>query len=75
MQASWCLQAAEMTLSNSNDTVVWELSELLAADRRAKAFSKASVAGELAERSLGFETSRWHKLGDDADADADADKE
>lgn len=71
MQASWCLQAAEMTLSKSNDTVVWELNELLAADRRARAFSKASVAGELAERSLGFETSRWHKLGDDADADAE----
>jgi hypothetical protein len=75
MQASWCLRAAEMTLSKANDTVVWELNELLAADRRAKAFSEASVAGELAERSLGFETSRWEKLRDQSDADAEASAE
>ena len=75
MQASWCLRAAEMTLSKANDTVVWELNELLAADRRAKAFSEASVAGELAERSLGFETSRWEKLRDSTDTDAEASAE
>ena len=55
MRVNWCLRVVEMTLSKASDTVVWELNELLAADRRAKAFSEASVAGELADRPLGFE--------------------
>lgn len=61
-----------MTLSKANDTVVWELNELLAADRRAKAFSEASIAGDIAERSLGFETSHWQNLNDESNNEADA---
>jgi flagellar biosynthesis/type III secretory pathway protein FliH len=71
MRVNWCWQVAEMTLSKATDTVVWELSELLAADRRAKAFSEASLAGELSERSLGFEATQWQKLGEESDADAE----
>lgn len=58
----------ETILSKANDTVVWELNELLAADRRARAFSEASVAGEYAERSEGFEEAQWHTVGADSDA-------
>ena len=61
-----------MTLSKANDTVVWELNELLAADRRAKAFSEASIAGDIAERSLGFETSHWQNLNDESNNETDA---
>ena len=61
-----------MTLSEANDTVVWELNELLAADRRAKAFTEASIAGDLAERSLGFETSHWQNLDDESNNEAEA---
>jgi len=72
MRVNWCWQVAEMTLSKATDTVVWELNELLAADRRARAFSEASLAGDLSERSLGFEATQWHKLGDESDDDAEA---
>jgi len=75
MRVNWCLQVVEMTLSKAGDTVVWELNELLAADRRARAFSEASVAGELSGRPLGFETSRWQKLGDESDEDAEVSAE
>ena len=51
-----------MILSNPNEKVVWELNELLAADRRAKAFNEASVAGEYAERAEGFEEAHWQQL-------------
>ncbi|MDG1684250.1 MAG: FliH/SctL family protein [Luminiphilus sp.] len=61
-----------MTLSKANDTVVWELNELLAADRRAKAFTEASIAGDMTERSLGFETSHWQTLDDESNNEAEA---
>ncbi len=48
-----------MILSEADKTVVWELNELLAADRRAKAFSEASVGGEYVKRSGGFEEMHW----------------
>ena len=51
-----------MILSNPNEKVVWELNELLAADRRAKAFNEASIAGEYAERAGGFEEAHWQQL-------------
>ena len=53
-----------MILSNPNEKIVWELNELLAADRRAKAFNEASVAGEYAERAGGFEEAHWQQLDD-----------
>ena len=58
-----------MILSEADKTVVWELNELLAADRRAKAFSEASVGGEYAKRSTGFEEAHWQTIGGDADMD------
>ena len=56
-------------MSKASDTVVWELNELLAADRRARAFSEASVAGEYAECSEGFEEAHWQTVGADPDAE------
>ena len=56
-----------MILSEADKTVVWELNELLAADRRAKAFSEASIGGEYAKRSTGFEEAHWQTIGSDAD--------
>ena len=61
-----------MILSYQPGNVVWELNELLAADRRAKAFSEASIAGDIAERSLGFETSHWQTLDDESNNEAEA---
>jgi flagellar motor switch protein FliG len=34
--------------------------------------SEASLAGDLSERSLGFEATQWHKLGDESDDDAES---
>lgn len=58
-----------MTLSKVSDTVVWELNELLAADRRAKAFSEASAAGDLSARQMGFEEAHWLQISGETDAD------
>ena len=58
-----------MTLSKASDTVVWELNELLAADRRAKAFSEASAAGDLSARPMGFEEAHWQQISSETDAD------
>ena len=65
MLASWCLPVVEMTLSKVDNTVVWELNELLAADRRAKAFCEALAAGEISDASPGFEASKWQDLSND----------
>ena len=56
-----------MILSEADKTVVWELNELLAADRRAKAFSEASVGGEYVRRSGGFEEAHWQAVHSDPD--------
>ena len=66
---NWYSPAAEMTLSKGSDTVVWELNELLAADRRAKAFSEASAAGDLSARPMGFEEAHWQQISTETDAD------
>ncbi len=69
MPANWYLRVVEMTLSKATDTVVWELNELLAADRRAKAFSEASAAGDLSARPMGFEEAHWQQISTDNDTD------
>jgi len=69
MPANWYLRVVEMTLSKATDTVVWELNELLAADRRAKAFSEASAAGDLSARPMGFEEAHWQQISTETDAD------
>ena len=69
MPANWYLRVVETTLSKATDTVVWELNELLAADRRAKAFSEASAAGDLSARSMGFEEARWQQISTENDTD------
>ena len=69
MPANWYLRVVEMTLSKATDTVVWELNELLAADRRAKAFSEASAAGDLSARPMGFEEAHWQQISTETDTD------
>ena len=56
-----------MTLSKASDTVVWELNELLAADRRAKAFSEASAAGDLSAHLTGFEEAHWQNISSETE--------
>ena len=65
---NWYSPAGEMTLSKASDTVVWELNELLAADRRAKAFSEASSAGDLSARPMGFEEAHWQQISSETEA-------
>jgi flagellar biosynthesis/type III secretory pathway protein FliH len=52
-----------MTLSKSKGNVAWELNELLAADRRARAFNEATVEGSDSGGSPGFETMHWEQIG------------
>ena len=51
-----------MTLSKHDANVAWELNELLAADRRARAFSESTVEGRDGG-SPGFETMHWEQIG------------
>ena len=69
MPVNWYLRVVEMTLSKATDTVVWELNELLAADRRAKAFSEASAAGDLSARPMDFEEAHWQQISTENDTD------
>ena len=66
---NWYSPAVEMILSKASDTVVWELNELLAADRRAKAFSEASATGDLSARQMGFEEAHWQHISTETDGD------
>ena len=54
-----------MTLSKHDGNVAWELNELLAADRRARAFSESTVEGRDGG-SPGFETMHWEQIGKEA---------
>ena len=58
-------------MSKANDTVVWELNELLAADRRAKAFREASATGDMSANQMGFEEAHWHQISSEADVAED----
>ena len=63
MQVSWCLPAVEMILSKQDGNVAWELNELLAADRRARAFNEATIQGLDSGVTSGFETMHWEQIG------------
>jgi len=62
MLVSWCWRVVEMTLSKHDGNVAWELNELLAADRRARAFSESTVEGREGG-GPGFETMHWEQIG------------
>ena len=51
-----------MILSESNEKVVWELNELLAAQQRARNFSRATLNGEIDTRSNQFVLQSWDVL-------------
>jgi len=51
-----------MTLSKHDGNVAWELNELLAADRRARAFSESTVEGREGG-GPGFEAMPWEAMG------------
>ena len=62
MLASWCLLEEVMILSESSEKVVWELNELLAAQQRARNFSRATLNGEIDTRSNQFVPQSWDVL-------------
>ena len=51
-----------MILSDQPGNVVWELNELLAADKRAKAFSKIKADGQLLTPPDEFKVQEWVKI-------------
>lgn len=55
-----------MTLSERSENVAWELNELLAADRRARAFNEATVDGRESLERTGFKTMHWEQIGNEA---------
>ena len=59
MLASWCLLEEVMILSESSEKVVWELNELLAAQQRARNFSRATLNGEVDSRANQFVPQSW----------------
>jgi flagellar biosynthesis/type III secretory pathway protein FliH len=54
-----------MTLSKHHENVAWELNELLAADRRARAFNESTVEGRDSHNP-GFEAMHWEQIGKEA---------
>lgn len=61
-------------LSSFKGKVRWELNALLAADKRAKEFTRSQVAGELEKRATGFQVQEWARVEDKvSDRIADSD--
>ena len=75
MRVSWCLLEEVMTLSESSEKVVWELNELLAAQQRARNFSRATLNGEIDTRSNQFVPQSWDVLPGSSVVDEDATSE
>jgi len=75
MLASWCLLEEVMILSESSEKVVWELNELLAAQQRARNFSRATLNGEIDARPNQFVPQAWDVLAEDSEVDGDATSE
>ena len=64
-----------MILSESVEKVVWELNELLAAQQRARNFSRATLNGEIDTRSNQFVPQSWDVLPGSSQVDEDASSE
>ena len=64
-----------MILSESSEKVVWELNELLAAQQRARNFSRATLNGEIDARTDQFVLQSWDVLPDSSEFDGDANLE
>ena len=75
MPVSWCLLEEVMILSESSEKVVWELNELLAAQQRARNFSRATLNGEIDARPNQFVPQAWDVLAEDSEVDGDATSE
>ena len=75
MLVSWCLLEGGTILSESSEKVVWELNELLAAQQRARNFSRATLNGEIDTRSNQFVPQSWDVLPGSSEVDGDATSE
>ena len=75
MLVSLCLLEEVMILSESSEKVVWELNELLAAQQRARNFSRATLNGEIDTRSNQFVPQSWDVLPGSSQVDEDASSE
>ena len=75
MLVSWCLLEEVMILSESSEKVVWELNELLAAQQRARNFSRATLNGEIDARSSQFVPQSWDVLPGSSEVDGDVTSE
>lgn len=64
-----------MILSESSEKVVWELNELLAAQQRARNFSRATLNGEIDTRSNQFVPQSWDVLPGSSEVAEDATSE
>ena len=64
-----------MILSKSSEKVVWELNELLAAQQRARNFSRATLNGEIDARPNQFVPQSWDNLSESAEIDESATSE
>ena len=62
-------------MSKSSEKVVWELNELLAAQQRARNFSRATLNGEIDARPNQFVPQSWDNLSESAEIDESATSE